>query len=292
MKTLKKSILPALLAILLIGSFSCNKDELKPVLSFAAVPGYQANDTILAVGDTIKVLLDITWNGKHRITEIVLNVNDQLAGKYPVDIDEGQLSFTIVKGLSETEVWDFTISDEGGNMQTISLTLTKDPNSLYSGLSYYDSIYLGAQANISRPGFLSLTNSTYYRLDAAYLHQDKVEFIFYYDDSEKAVLASPGADFPSGIFAQAQEPSQWDTRNNTLFQQVDMVKEVFYGMINDAYLVENFDQATATKKITDLQKDQFYLFKMENGKLGIIYIMDVVAASDGEINFALKVQED
>ena len=183
MKSLKRFIYPAFIAIFLIGAFSCNKEELKPVLSFASKPGYQANDTVLAVGDTIKVLLDITWNGKHRITEVVLNVNDQLAGKYPLDVDEGQFSFTIVKGLPDVEVWDFTVSDEGGNVQTIRLTLTKDPNSLYGGLKYYDSIYLGAQGNPDRPGFLSLTNSTYYRLEGAYLNQSMVEVIFYFDEA-------------------------------------------------------------------------------------------------------------
>lgn len=292
MKSLNKLIYTAIIAIFLTGAFSCNKEELKPVLSFVSEPGYQANDTILSVGDTIKVLLDITWNGKHRITEIVLNMNDQLAGKYPIDVDQGQFSFNIVKGLSEVEVWDFTVSDEGGNMQTITLTLTKDPNSLYSGLKYYDSIFLGAQANNSKPGFLSLSGSTYYRLDGAFMNQDKVDIIFYWDENDQASLASPAADFPSGVFAQSQEPSVWDTRNTTLFQQVEMVKEIFYGMINDAYIIENFDESLATKKVTELQKEQFYLFKLEGGKMGLIYIIDVLASSDGEINFALKVQED
>ena len=63
-------------------------------------------------------------------------------------------------------------------------------------------------------------------------------------------------------------------------------------MINDAYIIENFNEQQATKKITDLQAEQFYLFKIFNGKLGIIYVINVVAESDGEINFALKVQED
>ena len=92
MKSLGSFIYKSLIALILIAGFSCNKEELKPVVSLANNPGYQANDTILSVGDTIKVLLDISWNGTHRVKEVMLNVNDQLAGKYPIDIDQGQFS--------------------------------------------------------------------------------------------------------------------------------------------------------------------------------------------------------
>jgi len=291
MKSIKRGYFGLIAISLILGTFSCDKEKLKPVVVFADEPGYQANDTMLAVGDTIKVLLDLTWNGKHRINDVELRVNDQLAGKYDVDIDEGQFSIIIVKGLSETELWDFIISDEGGNTTTITLTLTKDPNSVFSGLKYFDSIYLGAQSNPTRPGFLSISNSTYYRLEAAYQNQALIDLLFYYDETDKATIASPGANISDGIFQGDWAPSNWETRNTARFLKVDIIPEDFFGMIHDGFIIENYDADSAKRKARELAAGDVYLFELENGKKGIFYVNSVVEAIDGEVNIALKVQE-
>jgi hypothetical protein len=291
MISIRKSLFGLIIASIIIGSFSCDKEKMKPIVKLAEKSGYQAKDTMLAVGDTIKVLLDMTWNGKNKVNDIELRVNDQLAGKYSVDIDQGQFSINIVKGLSDPEIWDFIVSDDGGNVTTISLKLTKDPDSKYSGLKYFDSIYLGAQSNPTRPGFVSIMNSTYYRLEAAFQNQAVIDLLFYYDETDKATIASPGANIQEGVFQGDWDPSNWDTRNTARFLKVDISKEEFFGMIHDGYIIENFNDVDAKRKAKELAAEDMYLFELENGKKGIFYVYSVVEAEDGEVNIALKIQE-
>lgn len=290
-KLFKRGLYWTLMALIISGVFSCDKEKLKPVVSFADEPGYQANDTMLSVGDTIKVLLDITWNGKHKVTSVELNVNDQLAGKYTIDVDQGRFSITIIKGLPETELWDFTISDEGGNTATITLSLTRDPDSRYSGLKYFDSINLGAQSSLSRSGFMSIENSTYYRLEAAFQNQSAIDLLFYYDETDKATIASPGASIPEGIYPSQWSPLQWEIKNTTHFQKVEIQPEEFYGMIHDGFVIDNYNGASAKRKAKNLAAGDIYLFELENGRKGIFYVISVTDEEVGEVNIALKIQE-
>ena len=246
---------------------------------------------MLSLGDTIKVLLDYTWNGKNLISEIALNQNDQTVGSYTVDREQGQIGVNIVKGLPQMEIWDFIVKDNGGHQAILSLTLTLDPGSQNKPIKYYDNITLGAQSNLTRPGFMSLTNATYYNLDGAFQNQSVIDFFFYYDDVDMATLASAGADVPEGIYTAVQAPGIWTTRNTTYFQEVDISAEEFYGIFHDGFIVENFDEDSAEKKATNLAQGDLYLFKLESGKKGLLYVIEIEAETDGLISFAVKVQE-
>ena len=274
-----------------LGFLSCNKENLEPVLSFAIVPGYLANDTTLEIGDTVKVMLDITWNGKHRVKQVEMMVNDQLAGDYQIDMDTGQFSITIVKGLPDSEIWDFKITDEGGNSNTASLTLTKDPNSAYSAIKYYDSILLGAQSNLNRPGFMSLINATYYNLDGAYQNSSLIDLLFYYNDTDKATIASPGSEIGDDVFSGPQAPSQWQIRNTTVFQKVDVSTEEFFMMFHDGFIIDNFDESLTATKAAGLIVGDVYLFKLQSGEMGIFYVNSINDSADGDISLAIKIQE-
>ncbi len=276
---------------LILGFFSCNKEKLQPVVSLVDEPGYQDKDTMLAVGDTIKVLIEYTWNGKHKVSEIEMKVNERTIGNYQIDQEQGQFNITIIKGLAETEIWDFTIIDVGGNSATISMNLTKDPNSIYKGVKYYDSIFLGAQANISKPGFMSISGSTYYTLEGAFNNQSKVDFFFYYNSSDKATIASAGADIPEGVYSNLLAPGSWTVKNTSFFQKTVISMEGFFGMFHDGFLIENFDLSIASKKANNLVAGDIYLFQLENGKKGIFYVISVDPEIDGEVNIAVKVQE-
>jgi len=289
---MSRLLLGMLFTGLFLGFYSCDKEKMQPVVFLANEPGFQVNDTMLALGDTVKVLIDYTWNGKHRIKEIELRLNDQVLGTYQRDEENGQFGATLVKGISEEEIWDFTVTDDGGNSAVLTLKLTLDPNSQYHAIKYYDNIFLGAQSNILRPGFMSLVHATYYNLDGAYQNQSKIDFFFYYDEtSDLSTLASAGADVPDGIYSNLQAPGLWTTKRTTYFQKVDMSPEEFYGIYHDGYMIENFDQNIAAKKAIGLVQGDIYMFQLESGQKGIVYILDVVPEIDGEINFALKVQE-
>jgi len=291
MKRVKGILSVSLILVLVTGFISCEKNRIPPVISIAEAEGFQSNDTILAVGDTIKVLIDFTWNGVHKVLDMEMKVNDQVAGKYKIDKEQGQFSVTIVKGLAETEVWDFVITDTGGNTASTILTLTKDPDSRYGGVKYFDSVSLGAQLNTTRPGFMSVALATYYNIDAAFLNQEKVDLFFYYDDIDKAALASPAAEIDSDVFTGPQAPGNWTTRNVSLFEKVSLDGDDFLAVYHDGYIIDNFDPSKAFNKATDLAAGNVYLFQIQNGEKGILYVISITPFNDGEVNFAFKIQE-
>lgn len=287
-----KEILYAGLVLLSVTVFiSCEKNRIPPVISMAEAEGFQSTDTMLSVGDTIKVLIDFTWNGVHKVMDMEMRVNEKVAGTYKIDKEQGQFSVTIVKGLEETEVWDFIITDSGGNTASTTLTLTKDPNSRYGGVKYFDSVSLGAQLNTTRPGFMSVALATYYNLDAAFLNQGKVDLFFFYGSADKAALASPAAEIENDVFTGPQSPAAWTIRNLSLFQKVDLTGDDFLAIYHDGYIIDNFDPSKAFNKAADLAAGNVYLFQISNGKKGILYVISLTPLNDGEVNFAFKIQE-
>jgi hypothetical protein len=290
MKRTNRLLYLLLIISLAFGIYSCDKEKLKPVAYLVDEPGYQNKDTILAVGDTIKVLIEYTWNGKHKIKNLEVTVNDKSVGAYVINDEQGQFSLSLIKGLDENETWDFKLIDDDGNYIIVTLNLTKDPNSLYNGITYFDSIILGAQSNVSINGFMSMSHLSYYTIDGAFRNQSDIDFFFYYDSNDKATMASPGADIPEEVFSGDQAPGNWSTRNVTLFHKIDITSIEFYGMYHDGYLIENFDPNLALKKAINLAVGDMYLFQMENGKKGLIYILSVDQEKDGKIDMAIKIQ--
>lgn len=271
--------------------YSCQKNYGDPMLAFKTGNGWVGRDTILKVTDTIKVGIEADWNGHDLLKSLEIRLNDELAGLQEIGNESANYNITLIKGAQETEVWEFLLSDAGDNTTSKKLTLTKDPNSLYGGVIYFSAIVLGAQNNTGKAGFLSFATNNTYRLDQAYINQDKIDMLCYYDGTVFTTLASPGSDIPESIFAGQKNVINWTTKNKTYFVKTSLKEADFLGVNTDAPIINAWKDTGASLKASDLKVGDVYLFKLNDGKKGMFLVKRLISFEDGEVEFAVKIQD-
>lgn len=270
---------------------SCEKNMGPPTIDFLEADGFVSNDTILMVGDTITVGVLIEWNGANSLEKLDVIVSGQLLSSYMLEQDRGEYSFKLMKSASDEEVWEFLLQDSKGNTATKEITLRKDPNSIFGGLLRYDGMRLGAQANPTVPGFLSFDGPTLYDINSAFLKQSTIDLLYYYDDNDGHVIASPGANIPDGVFTGDHRLDTWTTLRTTQFQKADFTGDEFNSFFHDGFLVSNYDEEKAKRKAKNLEEEDVYIFKTESGLLGAFYVHTVAGFVDGELSITVVIQE-
>jgi hypothetical protein len=156
---------------------------------------------------------------------------------------------------------------------------------------YFSAIVLGAQNNTSKGGFLSFSANVTYRLDQAYVNQDKIDLLCYYDGTDFLTLSSPGSEIPETIFAGQRNVINWTTRNKTFFIKTTMKEADFMSVATDAPIVGAWNDNNALQKASDLKAGDVYLFKLNSGKKGILLVRRLTSFEDGEVEFAVKIQD-
>jgi len=271
-------------------SSSCEKNMGDPSISFLDYEGFLSVDTMLMVGDTVTVGVIIESNGTNNLQSLEVLVSDQLLNTYTLDQDKGEYSFKIMKSASEEEIWEFVLADSKGNRASKKLTLTKDPNSIIGGILSYD-IKLGAQDSPITPGFLAFNGPVLYDINSAFLHQSEIDILYYYDESDEHVLASPGASIPEGIFTGGITIDTWTTTRTTRFILTDYSEENFNSFFHDGFIIQNYNADKAKRKAKKLTAGDVYIMQNEDGLMGAFCIKSVEGTVDGEISISLILQD-
>ena len=279
-----------LLPILYLGLNSCEKNGGPPNIDLTVGEGFVAGDTILMVGDSVDVGIEVDWNGINNLKKLEVAVNQDIVSSTEISLDHAQFQITIVKGLADIETWVFTVYDEKGNEAKVSLVLSKDPDSEFGPVAYYNSIRIGAQENLNVPGFFGLEPAASYDLNTAFIQQSHIDLLFYYDETDKSCIASPGANIGNGIYDETKKPGDWTIRNTTRFVKSDLTASDFDGIFHDGVFIVKYDSVNAKRKAKNLAIDDVYIFRTESGLLGAFYVKLVSEGSDGEIELAIKVQ--
>ena len=122
-----------LIALLVI---SCSKFYGNPHISFITGPGFTGRDTMISVNSTLKVSLQLDWNGIDALDKLEVKMND--ATLRPITLIWGLFNFkrdtyaydlNLIKSGADKEKWTFVVIDEKANQAQISLTLIRDPGS-------------------------------------------------------------------------------------------------------------------------------------------------------------------
>ncbi|MFA6128399.1 MAG: hypothetical protein WC699_13945 [Bacteroidales bacterium] len=290
-----KRRLVAVLAILLTSLLiiSCKKDNGDPTIKFVPGPGFTGKDTLIKVNHNLIVALKLTWNGADLLEQLEVLQNDMSVQTFAVEGDTTNFNLTLTKGPAETEKWSFVVKDVKGNQSSVSLTLTKDPNSEYGAIVYYSPVILGAQNNTAKANFISFQTvpATTYTLEGAFTNQSKIDMLFYSDQLTLATLASPGSDIPEDLYPGSRSINLWTLRPLTRFMKSTMTSGDFVSLSTDAGMVDGWKDAGSLTIAGNLKVDDVWLMKMQNGKLGAILVKRITAGDAGEIEFGIKVQQ-
>lgn len=274
---------------------SCRKEPVStvPLLEFLTGPGVVSNDTTLVIGQNILVGVKATGKGSH-ITYFHIGWN---SGVEQTILDSGMnqpvLTYfrTITKAAGETETWTFTAMDRNRNSGSIHITLKRSSSSQYGPVRFYPDILLGAQGNPDAGSFFSLNANRRYFLDEAFLHQDSIDLIYYYDLYE-ATLSSPAeADVPD-IFTGPAGISNWTVRNETRYDTTVVSPAEFDQSGNDSLILAAYNPVDLKRKAKYLQPGMVILFRDPSGRLGLILVKEIVTGTQGYVRIGVKIQQN
>jgi hypothetical protein len=65
----------------------------------------------------------------------------------------------------------------------------------------------------------------------------------------------------------------------------------FMGVATDAPIIGSWNDNNAVQKASELKAGDAYLFKLNTGKKGILLIKRLTSFEDGEVEFAVKLQD-
>lgn len=276
------------LIILLV---SCKKDdELPPTIEFKTTAGYMYEETMVAVGDSVKVGIIGKSNGLVNITSISARVNEEVVYGEGVNLEEFNMDFNIKKGLADEELWEFSIKDKNGSSASVSIKLTKDPDSEFSLAKNYPSVKLGGQENDSLGGFISFSEDIIYMISTASTKQSLIDLIYYYYGDDKNTIASAGANIEDGVFNSSKAPGSWETRRTTKFIKTSLELAEYEAIVVDSLLISSFNQTEAKRKAKELAVNDIYSFKTEDGRFGMFLVKDIIGEKEGMIEIAVKIQ--
>lgn len=284
--------------------YSCKKkSETPPVLSFISEPGYITSDRIVPVGLPVKIGINgISEDAP--ITNLVITMTTVNGTETALDSGLYSNNMRYVKniyyGASEWERWTFTIMDKNRKRTSLTITLTKDSNSVYGQIASFPTIKLGCQQNLIYGNFLNPETGEVYFADSSATVQNNVYIIMYY-----ALLAIPPTDFtfssPAENDASAYYPTltDWTLPKNEIrykFDSLTVSQQEFDLAYNDSLIISNYTSATIGKrKFKSVRPGYVIPFQITagpmSGKRGLLKIISINGQENGFIEFAMKIQK-
>lgn len=286
--------------ILIVFTFSaCWNDETtiqpNPTISFIQDSGYMWQDTTLSVGKTFRIGIHAESQSNVPLT----NFNYTISGEMGMaSIDSGiytrvfDYERIISKRFAETEDWTFTVRDNDGRPASLHLTISKADSSEFGNILHIPSVVFGAQNHTSVGIFYSWENGLVYFLDEAFIDQQKINLLYFFDllEGENSTIASPGANIDASVFPGASGLLNWTIRNTTRFEWKDVSEQEFIACQNDSLIIaSNFEFNSGKRKAKNLQPGDIYAFN-NNSKKGLFLVKAVNGPETGSIELEIKVQ--
>ena len=283
----------AVAALLLV---SCNKEDdgLPPLLALLSDSGLVYQDTELNPGAAFTVGLRADM-GSQVITNLYIARFRQ--GEWEVMLDTGIHHEWFVyyrnlnKGVYPEEYWIFRVKDKGGRWAEVSFTLKNPAGSTYQPVRTIPSLVLGAQQCTTNGSFLDVNHARVYFQDSAFLVQDSIELLYYYDPAGDAnTISSPNANIDPTIYTGASGLSNWTVKHECKFLETAISAATFDAVANDSLLIATFDAINAKRKAKNLVAGEVYSFKTAHGKFGLFKVNDVQGMESGTIDVTIKIQ--
>jgi len=303
-KTTYRIKISGLASFLLLASvllfISCEEEESpirpNPTISILSGPDYVSSDTTISVGEKFTVGINAEYNGYNMLSNFYIKINGvryiDLGIYKEIYIKEVE----ITKGLDDIEEIEFIIRDIKGNSDSTSLTISKNPEVVYSEIVEFNNITLGAQNSTSHGSFLSFSNGTDYNLESAYNNQELINMAYLYDnydDFEESIISSPGGNIDAA-FTGEFGMSNWTTRNTIRYarEKSDISVAEFDAAANDSILIANtFSYDSGGRKTKYLAPDDIYVFVTDDNRTGIFKVISTSGEDAGNIVIDIKLEK-
>jgi hypothetical protein len=276
---------------------SCKKKETaRPSIFLTNGSGYLYKDSMMAVGKNFKVELNAEFGGDANITNIIIrNEHDGIVTNYfdtGINNESIKISKILTKGVYNTEKWTFIAIDKNGGNASVSFVTTKDPDSQFGHIRSFDAT-MGAQSSSLFGSFLSLNSGLTYFQDSAFLHQDSIEMLYYYDitSADANTIASPNANIDPSIYTGTSALVNWTIKNETRYYKTTLSYADFNAATNDSLLLVAYSEPNAKRKAKNLVNGDIYSFKTAHNKFGLFHVQQVAGLDTGSVTVNILIQE-
>lgn len=295
MKLFTRPIWNLLLAmgIALVVATSCTSDSeegLPPALSVTFADGSPMSDTSIEAGQSIEIVIEGLGDDDN-ITGFFMIRN----GIHVLDSGMNAPSFVshrqIVRSTDSVENYTIVVRDRSFHETTFSFSIGLKPTVSYGSIRTWEHVVLGAQNNASIGSFLNLFSGQVYTLSEAFLMQDSVQMVYYYDVADLNTIASPNANIDTSYFGGSSGLGNWTIKNEIRYIQLLLTEQDFLNSTNDSLIIANlFPYETGKRKAKVLQAGHMYEFGF-NGQYGIFYVNSVSGTDAGFIDISIKMQD-
>jgi hypothetical protein len=155
---------------------------------------------------------------------------------------------------------------------------------------------LGAQINTSFGGFLSVSEKKVYTQEQAFLIQDQIDILCFYEaeGGNNIALAAPGTGI-SDIFIGDSSPENWTTKNQTYFTlpTAEITVADFDALKDGDAIIEtyfNAEQTSGNRKAKDMKVNDIWTFKTASSTFGILKVTSVEQGEAGYVEFEYKLK--
>lgn len=272
--------------------YSCHRDEpesIGPSLSVQFSDGSALNDTSTQAGNGIALIINASA-GTENITYFSILRN----GQHVLDSGLNSTSFyasrIILKNTDSIEEYTILIRDKDFNESRVSFQFSLLPTLSYGQIKVFNHITLGAQDNGSVGSFLNLFSGNMYNLGQAYLIQDSIQMLYFYDAVDLNTIASPNANIDTSYFGGTFGLANWTQKNEIRYSQLFISEGEFNASQNDSLIIAHlFPYETGKRKAKVLQAGNVYEFGF-NGLYGIFFVHNVSGTNSGSIEISIKMQ--
>ena len=273
--------------------FSCTKTEislLKPSIKLKQEAGFIYKDTSLKAGSQYKLGIIALSESGENLTNIYIESNGNRIFDKGYNQAEIVENLTFVKNSEELEILNIIIRNKSRQADTLTLNIAREQSS-FLPIKRLDNVIVGAQGNSGIGNYFSISDGKTYTQPEAFLNQQMIDLIYYYDNSGDAnTLASPGANL-SGIVSGSDSPEFWTIKRTTRFSRLPLIidDKQFSESLNDSLIIANLF-SDGGRKAKQLQNGQFYGFITEENKPCILKIVTVNGQNEGSVEISLIIQ--
>lgn len=282
-----------LCCLISVSMLSCNPDEdsgLLPTLKVMFADSTAIADTSVEAGQSIDIIVEGLGN-ENNITYFALIRNGVHVLDSGLNAPEFVSRRTIVRGTDSIENYTVLIRDRNFNETTFNFSIGLKPTLTYGEIRFWPHIILGAQNNATTGSFLDLFSGQLNNLSQAFLDQDSVQMVYFYDAVDLNTIASPNANIDTSYFGGSSGLANWTHKNEIRYVQIFNTESDFLNMQNDSLIIANlFPYDTGKRKAKVLQAGHMYEFCFD-GLYGIFYVNSVSGTDAGIIDISIKMQQ-
>ena len=247
-------------------------------------------DTSIEAGQSIDIIVEGLGNDNN-ITYFALIRN----GVHVLDSGLNAPAFmshrSIVRGTDSIENYTVMIRDRNFNETTFNFSIGLKPTSSYGEIRFWSNVILGAQNNNTTGSFLNLFSGLVYNISQAFMNQDSVQMLYFYDVVDLNTISSPNANIDTSYFGGSSGLANWTHKNEIRYIQIFNTETDFINMQNDSLIIANlFPYDTGKRKAKVLQAGNMYEFCFQ-GLYGIFYVNNVSGTDSGTIDISIKMQK-